>query len=210
MRPTTCGAACTPASGVLTRPRLRPIDDLQSAYYLSLEVARSAGRAGAGGHACSASHEVSIRSMEQIGLGRRSPADLHHARRQRTRLPGDPARPPRARVGASRRVGDASDRRMSAADEPLEYPAPAGSRPVLDLRATCCSKGWRATAGSTSRATGRRSPCRRRPTPVDASLRRRRVRSDVAVRAGHASMPATSRRSSPMRTPCPTSSPTNR
>jgi homoserine dehydrogenase len=48
--------------------RIRPIDDLDSAYYLNLEVNDSPGVlsqvAGVFGR-----HEVSIRSMEQEGLG---------------------------------------------------------------------------------------------------------------------------------------------
>ncbi|MET0883374.1 MAG: homoserine dehydrogenase [Acidimicrobiales bacterium] len=54
--------------GALTRARIRPIDDVVSAYYLNLDVAdqpgvlaRVAGVFGA--------HGVSIRSMEQEGLG---------------------------------------------------------------------------------------------------------------------------------------------
>ena len=54
--------------GTLARPRLRPIDDLRSPFYLNLEVddepgvlAQVAGVFGA--------HGVSIRSMEQEGLG---------------------------------------------------------------------------------------------------------------------------------------------
>ena len=54
--------------GALARARIRPIDDVVSAYYLNLDVAdqpgvlaRVAGVFGA--------HGVSIRSMEQEGLG---------------------------------------------------------------------------------------------------------------------------------------------
>ena len=53
--------------GVLTRPRLRPIDDLQSAYYLSLDVLDRPGVL-ASVATLFGKHEVSIRSMEQIGL----------------------------------------------------------------------------------------------------------------------------------------------
>ena len=54
--------------GALTRARIRPIDDVTSAYYLNLEVADQPGVlaqvAGVFGD-----HGVSIRSMEQEGLG---------------------------------------------------------------------------------------------------------------------------------------------
>jgi homoserine dehydrogenase len=53
--------------GVLTRPRVRPIDDLQSAYYLSLDVLDRPGVLAAVATVFG-SHGVSIRSMEQIGL----------------------------------------------------------------------------------------------------------------------------------------------
>ena len=53
--------------GVLTRPRLRPIDDLQSAYYLSLDVVDRPGVLVSVA-TLFGKHEVSIRSMEQIGL----------------------------------------------------------------------------------------------------------------------------------------------
>ena len=50
-----------------TRPRLRPIDDMQSAYYLSLDVFDRPGVL-ASVATLFGKHEVSIRSMEQIGL----------------------------------------------------------------------------------------------------------------------------------------------
>ena len=54
--------------GALSRARIRPIDDVTSAYYLNLEVADEPGVlaqvAGVFGR-----HGVSIRSMEQEGLG---------------------------------------------------------------------------------------------------------------------------------------------
>ncbi|MCP5027432.1 MAG: homoserine dehydrogenase [Actinomycetia bacterium] len=54
--------------GTLGRARIRPIDELESAYYLNLEVADEAGVlatvAGVFGQ-----HGVSIQSMEQEGLG---------------------------------------------------------------------------------------------------------------------------------------------
>ena len=53
--------------GVLTRPRVRPIDDLRSAYYLSLDVVDRPGVLAAVATVFG-SHDVSIRSMEQIGL----------------------------------------------------------------------------------------------------------------------------------------------
>ena len=53
--------------GVLSRPRVRPIDDLQSAYYLSLDVVDRPGVLAAVATVFGA-HGVSIRSMEQIGL----------------------------------------------------------------------------------------------------------------------------------------------
>jgi len=53
--------------GVLMRPRLRPIDDLQSAYYLSLDVVDQPGVL-ASVATLFGKYEVSIRSMEQIGL----------------------------------------------------------------------------------------------------------------------------------------------
>ncbi len=54
--------------GVLPRARIRPIDELRSAYYLNLDVLDRPGVL----HAVSgvfAEHGVSIRSMEQEGLG---------------------------------------------------------------------------------------------------------------------------------------------
>jgi homoserine dehydrogenase len=58
----------SPSIGVLTKPRIRPIDDLVSEYYLIVEVADQPGVlatvAGVFGD-----HGVSIRSMEQEGLG---------------------------------------------------------------------------------------------------------------------------------------------
>lgn len=54
--------------GTLPRAQLRPIDEVRSEYYLNLEVADQAGVL----HAVSgvfADHGVSIRSMEQEGLG---------------------------------------------------------------------------------------------------------------------------------------------
>ncbi len=53
--------------GVLSRPRLRPIDDLQSAYYLSLDVVDRPGVLAAVA-TIFGDNNVSIRSMEQIGL----------------------------------------------------------------------------------------------------------------------------------------------
>jgi homoserine dehydrogenase len=53
--------------GVLTRPRVRPIDDLRSAYYLSLDVVDRPGVLAAVATVFG-THGVSIRSMEQIGL----------------------------------------------------------------------------------------------------------------------------------------------
>jgi homoserine dehydrogenase len=54
--------------GALARARIRPIDDVVSAYYLNLDVADQPGVlaqvAGVFGD-----HGVSIRSMEQEGLG---------------------------------------------------------------------------------------------------------------------------------------------
>ncbi len=54
--------------GTLVRPRIQPIDELESAYYLNLEVHDEPGVlatvAGIFGQ-----HKVSIRSMEQEGLG---------------------------------------------------------------------------------------------------------------------------------------------
>ncbi len=58
----------TPRVGALARARIRPIDDVTSAYYLNLDVADQPGVlaqvAGVFGR-----HGVSIRSMEQEGLG---------------------------------------------------------------------------------------------------------------------------------------------
>jgi homoserine dehydrogenase len=54
--------------GTLASTRLRPIDDLVSAYYLSLDVADRPGVLAAVA-AVFGDHGVSIRSMEQIGLG---------------------------------------------------------------------------------------------------------------------------------------------
>jgi homoserine dehydrogenase len=53
--------------GVLSRPRVRSIDDLQSAYYLSLDVVDRPGVLAAVATVFG-THGVSIRSMEQIGL----------------------------------------------------------------------------------------------------------------------------------------------
>jgi homoserine dehydrogenase len=53
--------------GVLSRPRVRPIDDLRSAYYLSLDVVDRPGVLAAVATVFG-THGVSIRSMEQIGL----------------------------------------------------------------------------------------------------------------------------------------------
>ncbi len=54
--------------GALVKPRIQPVDDLESAYYLNLDVIDEPGVlatvAGVFGQ-----HKVSIRSMEQEGLG---------------------------------------------------------------------------------------------------------------------------------------------
>ena len=66
--PPTCARAPTPALGSLAKAAIRPIDDARSEYYLNLEVADRPGVlaavAGAFGD-----HGVSIRAMEQEGLG---------------------------------------------------------------------------------------------------------------------------------------------
>ncbi|MFQ5558803.1 MAG: homoserine dehydrogenase [Acidimicrobiales bacterium] len=54
--------------GRLTRARVRPIDDLDSAYYLGLDVADRAGVLAQVAEVFGR-HAVSIRSMEQQGLG---------------------------------------------------------------------------------------------------------------------------------------------
>jgi homoserine dehydrogenase len=57
-----------PSIGVLERARIAPIDDVTSAYYLNLEVDDRPGVLAAVA-AVFGEHGVSIRSMEQEGLG---------------------------------------------------------------------------------------------------------------------------------------------
>ncbi len=95
--PSTCARARAPASGALGEVRVRPIDELESEYYLHLNVVDQPGVLSAVAGVFGA-HGVSISAMNQ-GLphddGRRP--RLHHPPGARARRAGDVARPARAR-----------------------------------------------------------------------------------------------------------------
>jgi homoserine dehydrogenase len=62
------GRGAAPNLGSLVTPRIRPIDELVSEYYLNLEVVDQPGVLSQVADVFGR-HEVSIRSMEQEGLG---------------------------------------------------------------------------------------------------------------------------------------------
>ena len=66
--PPTCARAPTPASGSLAKVAIRSIDDARSEYYLNIEVVDQPGVLAAVA-ATFGDHGVSIRAMEQEGLG---------------------------------------------------------------------------------------------------------------------------------------------
>ena len=96
--------------GTLTRIPIHPIDEVESQFYVTVDVADRPGVlaaiAGVFGK-----HDVSIQSMQQARSRRRGPPDLRHPPRARGRPPGDDARGRRARRGRAGRKRPARRRR---------------------------------------------------------------------------------------------------
>ena len=93
--------ARTPRSARSAKAVIRPIDELASEYYVNLEWPTGPACCGPGRRGVRR-HGVSIRSMEQEGLGDEARLDLHHPRGARGRRAGDAPRPPRARCRSTR------------------------------------------------------------------------------------------------------------
>ena len=100
-------------SGRSSRKPVRPIDEVESQFYLQLEVADQPGRAGRRSPTQFGRHAVSIKSMQQVGIG--ADARLifitHRAREADLRATVHALRD--VDVGAPGRLGAARDRRRT-------------------------------------------------------------------------------------------------